>query len=118
MKKLLLIAFLFLFGCASMPHHVPYDKTEKFLTGAFIAGEVIDTIQTWKFMGGDRFYEANPLIGDRRGLVHMKLGISSVILCTSYFLPHKWRKSVLGFASSVAWGTVFYNYKQGVRIFK
>jgi len=34
----------------------------------FIAGEAIDTIQTWKFMGGDRFYEANPLIGNRRGM--------------------------------------------------
>jgi len=107
---------LFVSSCASL-HHVPFDKTEKVLTGTFVAGEVVDTLQTWRFMGGDRFYEMNPLIATRHQLIHVKMGATGVVLCTAYYLPHRWRKYLLTFGNAVVWGTVIHNYRAGVRIF-
>jgi len=117
MRKLIPILILLLLPSCAHLHHQPYDTTEKVLTGVFVAGEAVDTAQTWKFMGGDRFYEMNPLIGTRRDLVHIKAGVTVAVLGVSYFLPRKWRKYLLGFAGVIAWGTVVHNYRQGVRIF-
>jgi len=117
-KQLLIIlmAILLLFsGCA---HCDPWTKDEKILLGIALTAQAVDTAQTFTFLEkqGDGLVEKNPLITTNNGLVSLKLLAAAIIGAATHFLPHKARKTALTIWAAIGAGTVYWNYKQGVRI--
>jgi len=94
------------FGCAH------WDRTDKVLFGALVAGAAADVITTDRVLddGGE---EKNPILkGNTELILPLNiLGIGVIYLIADCLSP-KSRKWLLGIANGVKWGCAAHNYNE------
>lgn len=108
-KKLLvgLMAVLLLSSCAStknvrLPKPEPWTKTEKTMAVASVVVTAADCYTTYAW---DWDSYVNPLMKDKGDVIPVTIVIEAVILAVAHYLPHNWRKALLG--ATIGYRTAF-----------
>ncbi len=120
MKALFIIILLIIPYSLAYAGDVKWDKKEKALYGAFIAGQIINYAQANYVLAHPDWYEINPVLdfvynqGGELGLLAWKAGSSALVGLITDRVSHKWRKRILVGVNTVVWGLIGHDLYFGV----
>lgn len=111
---------ILLCGCASNPHALKWDTTEKVMLTGIIGAQVADLHQTVKYTNKDGYKEGNPItagiLGDEvsygEGAALKAAGLVPAIWIAHNLPESHWqRKLILGIVFGLSSAVVVHNYR-------